>query len=488
MATHPDTMAPFTYSPLLRPDSLRLLKVQPDLDKATGHICIELQEATQETPYRCLSYMWGDQTERLTIHVNGCKMLIGKSLYEFLDLARHKFTNEALWVDAVCINQTDNEEKSVQVQRMGKIYADALEVLIWLGHNSNIVEYFDWINKPRSIMSRAISRMHLDPTPKAHRKPITDFALHPYWQRAWITQEVILARSLRLLCGEAEMRARSFISNRHRSMRATDDWRTLTSIWRLLSRDRNLYRPFKLWSIIMDRHDAKCQDPRDKLYSLLGVIGHDTTFKVDYSENVVDLYWRAVQHFFALCPQNLYLLWNLLHMDRGLIMDRVQSTGQSFSMLVSVSQTEVRAKLWPGKALLNTERRSYKCVNSKHFLSSSVSRLSSRDIFLCPNDNTDGDYRIFHFSVRPSQTVSLKDFELNVHSYLHGRKICPTDTELWYVDGATHRKLVTWEDVMSYSGRTAPEHVDTENRPHLAVKLSQQFVFDCQAAGYSYKE
>jgi hypothetical protein len=488
MATHPDSMASFTYSPLLRPDSLRLLKVQPDLDKATGNICIKLREARKEIPYRCLSYVWGDQTERFAILANGCKMLIGKSLYEFLDLARHKFAKKPLWADAVCINQEDNEEKSVQVQRMGKTYANALEVLIWLGHNSKIVEYFHWVNKPQSIMSRAINRMQrarrIDTTPKACRKLIIEFALHPYWKRAWITQEVILARSKRILCGEAETRPSSLFPIAYESTRAIDgdDYSSavleLNIILHLLKSDHDLSHTNELWLMIMARQDAKCQDARDKLYSLLGVIDHDTTFKVDYSENIVDLYWRAVQHFSVLCPETLNIFWDLLSMDRSLIMARVQSTGQNLSMLIPVSQTKVRRKLWQIK-VATTGRRSHACVNSNHFSSSPVNRVSSSEIFLCPNDNKDRSWAIFHFSVRPSKTVSLNDFELDVHTTYWGRRICPTDTELWYVKGDRHRKLVTWEDVMRYSGRTAPRDVNAGNRPHLVVKLSQQFVFDC---------
>ena len=77
-------MPAFTYRPLLEPNSLRLPRIQPDLDETTGYICLELQETREDSTYCCLSYMWGDQTDRLAILVNGSQMSIGKGLYEFL--------------------------------------------------------------------------------------------------------------------------------------------------------------------------------------------------------------------------------------------------------------------------------------------------------------------------------------------------------------------------------------------------------------------
>ncbi|KAI4926776.1 hypothetical protein J4E85_007071 [Alternaria conjuncta] len=60
-------------------------------------------------------------------------MQVGKDLYDFLELASHGSFGEYFWIDALCINQSDDVEKSLQVQRMGDIYKNAKEVLVWLG-------------------------------------------------------------------------------------------------------------------------------------------------------------------------------------------------------------------------------------------------------------------------------------------------------------------------------------------------------------------
>ncbi|KAF2850869.1 HET-domain-containing protein, partial [Plenodomus tracheiphilus IPT5] len=127
----PRNVAIFTYQPLDASGSLRLLKVQPDtLD---GFLQIELEEITDSTPYHCLSYMWGDQTTRFPIRLNGQAAHVGKNLYNFLKVAKRRFPGEAFWIDSLCINQADDHEKSSQVQRMGSIYRDATDVIIWFG-------------------------------------------------------------------------------------------------------------------------------------------------------------------------------------------------------------------------------------------------------------------------------------------------------------------------------------------------------------------
>ena len=41
------------------------------------------------------------------------------------------------WIDALCVNQTDNKDRTVQVQRMGKIFSSAEKVFIWLGEEAD---------------------------------------------------------------------------------------------------------------------------------------------------------------------------------------------------------------------------------------------------------------------------------------------------------------------------------------------------------------
>jgi len=117
----------FEYDHLCVSASKRLLKVLPT--KPNDLIQIQLWQGSDAVPYRCLSYTWGAPTPMFPLKVNGRTMHVGKNLHEFLDVAVERFANELLWMDAICINQKDDTEKSVQVQRMGDTFKEATEGL-----------------------------------------------------------------------------------------------------------------------------------------------------------------------------------------------------------------------------------------------------------------------------------------------------------------------------------------------------------------------
>ncbi|KAG0652979.1 Heterokaryon incompatibility protein [Hyphodiscus hymeniophilus] len=83
-------------------------------------------------PYTSLSYCWGNPDITKTIIVNGVKFQATVNLESALrQLQADGFTN--MWVDAICINQNDREERSRQVLRMKRIYTEASDVVVWLG-------------------------------------------------------------------------------------------------------------------------------------------------------------------------------------------------------------------------------------------------------------------------------------------------------------------------------------------------------------------
>ncbi|KAH7343101.1 heterokaryon incompatibility, partial [Pyrenochaeta sp. MPI-SDFR-AT-0127] len=83
--------------------------------------------------YEALSYTWGDPKERLPILVNETEVPVTRNLHAALEHFRSETIDVVLWVDALCINQTDDVEKSKQVDLMTKIYAYATSTRVWLG-------------------------------------------------------------------------------------------------------------------------------------------------------------------------------------------------------------------------------------------------------------------------------------------------------------------------------------------------------------------
>jgi hypothetical protein len=87
--------------------------------------------------YEAVSYAWGDDiaTERVTVDSPSRlqSLQVRKNVSLMLRYLRSADNPRQLWIDAVCIDQTNIQEKEHQVQRMGHIYSRADRVLIWLG-------------------------------------------------------------------------------------------------------------------------------------------------------------------------------------------------------------------------------------------------------------------------------------------------------------------------------------------------------------------
>ena len=80
--------------------------------------------------------MWGSEAKPCSISINGCDLPVGENLYAALVHLRDHSIERTIWIDAICINQDDEEEKGQQVQSMAKIYAKASGVIVWLGEEA----------------------------------------------------------------------------------------------------------------------------------------------------------------------------------------------------------------------------------------------------------------------------------------------------------------------------------------------------------------
>src|SRR5271156_4938151 len=91
-------------------------------------------------PYEALSYTWGDEMSQVKLG-NGTLTTMPTNLYHALRYLQRPHASRLLWIDSLCIDQSNDEERSHQVQLMRHIYATAWRVLIWLGEpDDNIVD------------------------------------------------------------------------------------------------------------------------------------------------------------------------------------------------------------------------------------------------------------------------------------------------------------------------------------------------------------
>lgn len=151
--------------------------------------------------------------------------MVRKNLLAFLACARMNFLHQEIWIDALCINQQDMQERSHQVGQMDHIYQNADQVIIWLGYRSTLPGSSNscdsFLEGSRSIIAKArklenlkdehyevkcrTERMARSFAPK-RRLPIPEYIRawrylsrltgiynHKYWTRTWIIQEVVLS-------------------------------------------------------------------------------------------------------------------------------------------------------------------------------------------------------------------------------------------------------------------------------------------------------
>ncbi|TPX17989.1 uncharacterized protein E0L32_011936 [Thyridium curvatum] len=119
------SLTAFHYDPLPEPKNyIRLLELLPSNDGVIS--CRLTQWLVSEAPLYCaISYTWGDTLDTTRIHVNGQEVIVRKNCEYALRQAQGQRGDRYLWVDSICINQTDDDEKGHQVAMMGDIFSRA---------------------------------------------------------------------------------------------------------------------------------------------------------------------------------------------------------------------------------------------------------------------------------------------------------------------------------------------------------------------------
>lgn len=160
-----------------------------------------------------LSYMWGDATKNLgKIQCNGTDFIVTRSLHSALFHLRDPHSDKFFWIDAICIDQSNNTEKARQVQRMGEIYGRATHTIIWLGDSGLVAREALkacslFASKCRSAPSSSpaerlsSSRPWWDPLGLLPPFFLLLLLRRAYFTRIWIVQEVALSRNPEIACG-----------------------------------------------------------------------------------------------------------------------------------------------------------------------------------------------------------------------------------------------------------------------------------------------
>jgi len=135
-------MSKYCYSPLpSEHDTIHLLHLMPNEDETAPIQCQLFKYPLQRLDnrihlYEALSYVWGDPCNTLPIFVEEHSFPVMVNLHAALSRLRDQFLQRIIWVDAICINQNNEKEKSQQIQLMAGIYSKASRVIVWLGEET----------------------------------------------------------------------------------------------------------------------------------------------------------------------------------------------------------------------------------------------------------------------------------------------------------------------------------------------------------------
>jgi hypothetical protein len=310
-------------------NQLRLLKFLQD----GIHISAVLETFSVDEaipPYHALSYTWASEETGLVkpwvIQIGDRQLSVLDSLQPFLQTLRAKnmlLDGRWWWIDSLCIDQTNLEERGQQVQLMKQIYRRADQVVVWLGGASSdsdiAMDFIEFLNQivsknNENIMEnyniQQFRRLELGHY-HAQWEALTNLLARKWWSRIWTIQEFVLSPDVIFWCG----------------MRTVDRTALCHS---LLAGDQSLSLgiresiPFRcgfnrrrVWMLYMAGKQPGVQtsrsllalaayfcfmdatDDRDRLYGLMALSTDSSLLEVDYSLSSQEVYLRFTQAFIA---------------------------------------------------------------------------------------------------------------------------------------------------------------------------------------------
>ena len=280
---------PYTYVPLASKSSIRVLVLDAaenldddlkcdlvHLDRSQMHGSVD----RSANHYEAVSYTWAEPVFTADLFCAGNSVLkITPNVDSMLRRLRKSRRPRNLWVDAICINQHDDQEKSQQVLRMGSIYQQALKVIMWLGNeDQDVKSVFAFIRvlsllERRGLNVQKINTLLQKMWGNTSWEPLDLFLRRPWFGRRWVLQEAALARTAVVKCHDQKLPWVYFSSGlcnllgvvmeqpTSLSKQAVDALGTLQSL-------QGKRRP--LIELLWDFEHCQCFDKRDHIFALLG--------------------------------------------------------------------------------------------------------------------------------------------------------------------------------------------------------------------------
>ncbi|KAJ4363410.1 hypothetical protein N0V83_009703 [Neocucurbitaria cava] len=307
---------------------IRVLDLQPGSRNDDLKCDIRTVSLDAKPDFETLSYVWGQAPARDSIEVSHQRMLITPNLYSALRRLRYEDKRRTVWIDQLCINQWDAEDKANQVSLMRDIYRVCSHCVMWLGEIPDSTHGFDHEDAEAVFeFIRYVAEMdleqpsddnttttttapappssdhhhHLDdedlptlfqntPSGTTARKAFAAFAMYgnPWWRRIWTIQEAILPHTASFHWGPLSIARSSIILAAQRLKNGSRGF--LAAFSPLFQARRRQHDELLRWllypvhgilhswngevplDLFMRWRHRQATDARDKVYALLGLL------------------------------------------------------------------------------------------------------------------------------------------------------------------------------------------------------------------------
>lgn len=167
------------------------------------------QQDDENLKYEALSWRWGNENSgEYAIMIQKNKQHYRKRVSRVLGLAlkylRYRTHPRILWIDALCINQSDHKERSIQVAMMDRLYTGASQICVWLGEDDDEGDEgrtaIDFIKNDVSVL-REFDKLCRDKKYTDQWKALLVLMQREWFSRRWVVQEIALARQATVFYG-----------------------------------------------------------------------------------------------------------------------------------------------------------------------------------------------------------------------------------------------------------------------------------------------
>ncbi|KAM0145510.1 hypothetical protein ACHAPG_011586, partial [Botrytis cinerea] len=316
----------FHYDILPSDHSFRILELNPGHDHNSPlRGSLKLHSIKSPPRYEALSYVWGLAGHNESLECNGQDFKITASLDTALKRVRSAHSSILIWVDQICINQSDISERSQQVSIMKEIYSGAEIVSAWLGPGDpervkSVAETMKILaNGVSSLLKERFSLIFINDDHPMERPPsfpqdeflrqmslpirsspiwndFNSMLTLPYFSRIWIIQEIAVSRAFRMLWGNVEipghvlrnaLTCAKLHSMDERDIITHSPVLSLGNVPRILYSEGNHIQD--LLALVLQTGNQQATDGRDKIFALIG-LSHNNNLMPDYSQTEASLF------------------------------------------------------------------------------------------------------------------------------------------------------------------------------------------------------